>query len=152
VQVGKWVVLLSADLRASHLHEYFGLDNERGLSNVLVGELPSWEAVQQPAGLDRLSVFGSGPTPARPDELLQSHLMRELLAERRNEADFVIIEAPATTAPSECLALAPLVDGILVVADAMHTDRDEIEQVRIQFAQVGAHVVGGVLSNAVSAR
>jgi len=44
------------------------------------------------------------------------------------------------------------VDGILVVADARHTDRDEIEQVRIQFTQVGAHVVGGVLSNAVSGR
>ncbi|MGH9040813.1 MAG: Wzz/FepE/Etk N-terminal domain-containing protein, partial [Acidimicrobiia bacterium] len=31
-QVGKRVVLLSADLRKSSVHTYFGLDNERGLS------------------------------------------------------------------------------------------------------------------------
>ena len=38
------------------------------------------------------------------------------------------------------------------MADAKHTDRDEVEQVRIQFEQVGGHVVGAVLSNAVSSR
>ncbi|MGH9009303.1 MAG: polysaccharide biosynthesis tyrosine autokinase, partial [Acidimicrobiia bacterium] len=150
-QAGKRVVLLSADLRGSNVHQYFGLDNERGLSSVLAGEVPPWEAVQQPAGFDRLSVFGPGPMPAQPAELLQSDLMRELLAERRKAADFVIIEAPAAAA-SDCLALAPLVDGILVVADAKHTDRDEVEQVRIQFEQVGGHVVGAVMSNAVPAR
>jgi capsular exopolysaccharide synthesis family protein len=146
--VGKRVVLFSADLRGSNLHQYFGLDNERGLSNVLAGEVPPWEAVQEPAGLERLWVFGSGPVPAHPAELLQSDLMGELLAERRSFADFVIIEAPAAIGASESLALAPLVDGIVVVADAKHTDRDEVEQVRIQFDQVGGRVVGAVMSNA----
>ncbi len=151
-QVGKRVVLLSADLRKSDIHTYFGLDNERGLSNVLAGEMPPWEAVQEPPGLERLWVFGSGPTPAQPAELLQSELMRELLAERRKVADFVIIEAPAALDASDCLALAPLVDGILVVADARRTARDDVTLVREQFEQVGGTVLGAVLSNASSAR
>jgi len=92
---GKRVVVLSADLRGSNLHHYFGLDNDRGLSDVLAGNVAPWEAVQVPAGLERLSVFGSGPVPAQPAELLQSDLMHELLAERRRAADFVIVEAPA---------------------------------------------------------
>ena len=78
--------------------------------------------------------------------------MRELLAERRKVADFVIIEAPAALDASDCLALAPLVDGILVVADAKHTDREEIALVREQFEQVGGEVLGAVLSNATSRR
>lgn len=147
-QVGKRVVLLSADLRHSKVHQYFGLDNERGLSNVLAGEMPPWEAVQEPPGMERLWVFGSGPAPAQPAELLQSDLMRELLAERRKVADFVIIEAPPVLDAAECLALAPLVDGILVVADAKHTGRDEVAQVRDQFDQVGGEILGAVLSNA----
>jgi non-specific protein-tyrosine kinase len=151
-QVGKRVVLLSADLRKSSVHTYFGLDNERGLSNVLAGEMPPWEAVQEPPGLERLWVFGSGPTPAQPAELLQSELMRELLAERRKVADFVIIEAPAALDASDCLALAPLVDGILVVADAKHTGREEIALVREQFEQIGGEVLGAVLSNASGRR
>ena len=40
----------------------------------------------------------------------------------------------------------------IVVADAKHTDRDEVEQVRIQFEQVGGQVVGAVMSNAVTSR
>jgi len=151
-QVGKRVVLLSADLRHSKVHQYFGLDNERGLSNVLAGEMPPWEAVQEPPGMERLWVFGSGPTPAQPAELLQSDLMKELLAERRKVADFVIIEAPAALDASDCLALAPLVDGILVVADAKHTSRIDVEQVRDQFEQVGGLVLGAVMSNASSSR
>jgi capsular exopolysaccharide synthesis family protein len=151
-QVGKRVVLLSADLRKSSVHTYFGLDNERGLSNVLAGEMPPWEAVQEPPGLERLWVFGSGPTPAQPAELLQSDLMRELLAERRKVADFVIIEAPAALDASDCLALAPLVDGILVVADAKHSSREEIALVREQFEQIGGEVLGSVLSNASGRR
>jgi capsular exopolysaccharide synthesis family protein len=151
-QVGKRVVLLSADLRKSSVHTYFGLDNERGLSNVLAGEMPPWEAVQEPPGLERLWVFGSGPTPAQPAELLQSDLMRELLAERRKVADFVIIEAPGALDASDCLALAPLVDGILVVADAKYSSREEIALVREQFEQIGGEVLGSVLSNASGRR
>lgn len=98
--------------------------------------------------MERLWVFGSGPAPAQPAELLQSDLMRELLAERRKVADFVIIEAPPVLDAAECLALAPLVDGILVVADAKHTGRDEVAQVRDQFDQVGGEILGAVLSNA----
>src|SRR5207237_7696852 len=60
-QVGKRVVLLSADLRGSKVHQYFVPGNERCPPNGLAGEMPPREAVQAPAGLERLSVFGSGP-------------------------------------------------------------------------------------------
>jgi capsular exopolysaccharide synthesis family protein len=151
-QVGKRVVLLSADLRGSNLHHYFGLHNERGLSSVLAGEIPPWEAVQEPVGFERLWVFSSGPVPAHPAELIQSDLLRELLAERRKVADFVIIEAPAAIGASESVTLAPLVDGIVVVADARNTGRDQVGQIRSQFDQVGGLVVGAVMSNAANSR
>jgi Mrp family chromosome partitioning ATPase len=81
-------------------------------------------------------------------DLLQSDRIREVVAECRKAADFVIVEAPAAIGASDCLVLATLVDGILVVADPKHTGRDEVEQVRTQFAQLGGHVLGAVMSNA----
>jgi len=68
--------------------------------------------------------------------------MRELLAERRKVADLIIIEAPAALNASDCLALAPLVDGILVVADAKHTDRTRSSRSGSSSKQVGGQVVG----------
>lgn len=144
-QVGQRVALVSADLRGSKLHQYFGFDNQRGLSSVLSGDVQPRDAVRSPAGLERLSVFGAGPTTSEAGELLQSGRLRDLIEERRNASDFVIIEAPAASGPSDCLALASLVDGILVVADVRSTDRHEVAHLRTQFAQVGAHVVGAVM-------
>ena len=53
---------------------------------------------------------------------------------------------------AECLALAPLVDGVLVVAGARSTTRDDVALARQQLDEVGAEVVGGVLSNARTLR
>jgi capsular polysaccharide biosynthesis protein len=77
-----------------------------------------------------------------PDE------MRDLLAARGEGTDFVVVEAPPVLDSAECLALAPLVDGVLVVAAVRSTTRDDVALARQQLDQVGAEVVGGVLSNA----
>jgi capsular exopolysaccharide synthesis family protein len=147
-QVGKQVVLVAADLRSSQAHFHFGLDNERGLSNVLTGTLAPWEAAQQPEGIQLLSVFVPGSATAQADELLQSAVMRELLAANRLAADFVVVDAPPTLDASACLLLATLVDGVVVVADARRTNRDDLTRVQDQLGQIGAHVLGGVMSNA----
>jgi hypothetical protein len=49
---------------------------------------------------------------------------------------------------AEGLALAPMVDAVLVVAAVRSTTRDDVVLARQQLDQVGADVVGGVLSNA----
>lgn len=149
-QAGKAVTLLTTDLRDSEIHTCFGLDNEEGLSSVLAGEVPPGDATREP-GVEGLHVLSSGPTPAQPAELLQSESMRDLLAAQVREADFVVIEAPPALGAAECLAIAPWMDGILVVASAGETRRDEVALVRQQLDLVGAHVVGGVLSNARAA-
>ncbi|HVW32310.1 MAG TPA: CpsD/CapB family tyrosine-protein kinase [Acidimicrobiia bacterium] len=149
-QVGRRVGLVAADLRNSTVHGYLGLENEPGLSNVLAGEMSPAAALQTPEGLARLWVLASGPVPLQPTELLQGERMRSLLTEGRTMADFVIIEAPAATGSADCLALAPLADGIIVVADAVRTDREDLAQLRVQFEQVGGQVVGAVMSNAAA--
>jgi Mrp family chromosome partitioning ATPase len=63
----------------------------------------------------------------------------------------VVVEAPPMLDTAEGLALAPLVDGVVVVAAVGSTNRDDVALVRHQLDQVGAEVVGGVLSNARTA-
>ena len=146
-QVGKRVVLVSADLRRSQAHHYFSLDRDRGLANVLNGELHPLDAAQQPFGVERLSVYTTGRAAADGDELLQSDAMRRLVDSSRLDADFVVIDAPPALDTSGCLALATLADGIVVVADARRTHRDDVARTQKQFEQIGAQVLGGVMSN-----
>lgn len=144
---GKRVALVSADLRSPALHQYFGLANERGLSNVLLGELAPGDVVHTPPGLETLQVLPAGPLVAEPTDLLASGPMQVVLEERAEVADFVVVEAPPVLEASEALTLAPMVDGIVVVADAQHATREEVAEVRHQLRLVGGNVVGAVLCN-----
>ncbi|MGH9039522.1 MAG: hypothetical protein ACRDZ3_04755, partial [Acidimicrobiia bacterium] len=79
---------------------------------------------------------------------LRAEEMRDLLAERGQGNDFVVVDAPPVLDAAECLALAPLVDAVLVVAALHGSTRDDVAMARQQLDEVGADVVGGVLSNA----
>jgi succinoglycan biosynthesis transport protein ExoP len=146
-QVGKRVVFVSADLHHSQAHRYFDVDNDRGLANVLNGELPPFDAAQRPFGVERLAVFTAGRSQTEGDDLLGSDAMRHFLDTFRVDADFVVIDAPPALEASGCLALAPLADGILVVADARRTRRETVARTQLQFAQLGAPLLGAVMSN-----
>ncbi len=142
----KRVILVSADLRKPRLHKFFGLPNEVGLSNVLAGKVQPWEALRDP-GVENLRVIASGPVPANPAELLQSERMGELLAELREVADFVILDTPPVLLVADSSALAPLVDGVVLVADAEGTTRGSVAHTRDQLEQVDAPLIGAVLNN-----
>ena len=143
---GKRVVLLSCDLRKPRIHEFFELGNDVGVSNVLAGELTPRDALRNP-GRDNLLVMASGPVPGAPAELLQSEQMGELIDDLREASDFVVIDTAPVLLVADALALAPLVDGVLFVADAQNTSRAAVTQARDQLEQLGARVIGAVLNN-----
>jgi capsular exopolysaccharide synthesis family protein len=142
----KRVILISADLRKPRVHRFFGLENEVGLSSVLTGDARAWEALQDPK-IDNLRVMASGPVPARPGELLQSEAMGELIAELREVADFVIVDTAPILLVADALALAPLVEGVVFVADSEVTTRGAVAHAREQLEQVGAPIIGAVFNN-----
>jgi tyrosine-protein kinase len=142
----KRVILVSADLRKPRIHQFFKMSNERGVSSALIGEVKPWEALKDPQ-VENLRILTSGPIPARPAELLQSEQMGELLMELREVADFVIIDTAPVLLVADALALAPLVDGMLFVADAEATSRTALAHAREQLEQVDAPIIGCVFNN-----
>src|SRR5439155_12608825 len=128
---GRRVVLVSADLRKPRIHRFFGLQNEVGLSTVLAGEVQPWDAILDP-GVENLRVLLSGPVPSRPAELIQSEQMRDVMAGLREVADYVIIDTAPILLVADSLAMAPLVDGVLFVADSAMTSRSAVAHAREQ--------------------
>ncbi|MGQ0670609.1 MAG: YveK family protein, partial [Actinomycetota bacterium] len=78
---GKSVIVVSADLRKPKVHEYFGLRDEQGLSDVLMNGEGLWENVQDTT-IEGLRFLGSGH-PVEPVEILESRRMEEVLSELR---------------------------------------------------------------------
>ncbi len=144
-EANKRVILLSADLRRPRAHRFFQLESKRGLSSVLAGEAKPWEVLLDP-GVENLRIFPSGPVPTGPAELLQSDEMSELMAQLEERADFVIVDTAPLLLVSDALALAPLIDATLLVADAENTSRWAVRQAREQLDEVDAPVIGAVLN------
>jgi succinoglycan biosynthesis transport protein ExoP len=143
-QAGKRVVLVSADLRKPSIHRFFRIYNTTGLVDVMAGGASLRQAVKEVA---KVQLLLSGPIIANPSEVLQSEQMGELLDELKERADFVIIDSAPVLVVADSLALAPRVDGVLVVADAQATSRAAVAAARNQLEQVGATLMGAVLNN-----
>ena len=145
-QSGKRVILISGDLRKPRLVQFFDGHRGPGLTNVLAGEANLWTSLVNTM-LPTLKVLPSGPIPPNPTELLGSQAMRNVIEECARVADVVLIDGPPILALADAITLAPLADGVLLVADAQATDRGAIEHARQQLDRVHARVIGAILNN-----
>ena len=146
--LGKRVLLVSADLRRPTLHRLFGLRNEAGLSEVLIGLADVEDVVQRVPGVEGLEVLTSGGETERPAELLQDEPLRRLLEEQRERVDVVIIDSSPVLAVADTLSLASLADGVVMVVDSTSTTRQTLREAAEQLDQVGARIIGVVVNKA----
>jgi capsular exopolysaccharide synthesis family protein len=141
-QAGKRVILISADLRRPRLHKLFGCENNFGLTNILAGEREPFDGL---IILPGIVLLPSGPSPANVIDLLDSDAMKKLLATFRANVDFVLIDTGPVLSAPDAMVLAPLVDAVLVVANAQQTTRSAAQRARKQLELVNARVIGTVL-------
>jgi polysaccharide biosynthesis transport protein len=143
-ETGKDVLLVSADLRRPRAHQFFGLPNTSGLADLLSDGDPA--AAEPRSVAPHLWVLPSGPPPAHPSALMDSDAMRRFLKEQRDQFDFLVLDCPPALVVADTLALAPLADAVLVVADARASDREAVSRMREELEQVGGRIVGAVLN------
>jgi capsular exopolysaccharide synthesis family protein len=145
-QAGERVVLVSCDLRRPRLAEFFGLDEQIGLTTVLLGEQSLADVVQPVSGHETLWLLGAGRVPANPAELLNGPAARELFAALRAEFDLVLIDSPPVLPVTDAAVLSKDADGTLMVVAAGQTKRVDLRRAAEKLAQVNAPMVGTVLN------
>ncbi len=165
-QMGSRVILVDADLRRPALHTIFGLSNQQGLTSSLLNAGSAAPAnngkgkIYSPfadlpliqTSVPNLRLLTSGPLPPNPAEILGSSLMRDLIDYLRNEADYVLFDAPPLLAVTDAAVLAAKLDGALLVLKAGKTSRDEAREAKEQLEKVHANLLGSVLNNARQSR
>jgi polysaccharide biosynthesis transport protein len=143
-QSEKKVILLDADMRRPNAHNFFGLPNDYGLSDVFRGKLNIEEAAKD-WNNGKVSVITAGSPPPNPAELLGSKKMKEILDYLHDQADVVIIDGPPFIV-ADAAVLASKVDGILAVVWAGHTQDSALRSMMEQIRRANARVVGVALN------
>jgi capsular exopolysaccharide synthesis family protein len=147
-QVGKRVVLVSADLRRPSLRATLGLPKEQeGLSTWLADPTIDIGSLIMDPGIANLRLLPAGPIPPNPSELLNSPRLLDLITLLENSADFVIFDSPPTVGLADAPVLASRVGGALLVIDAQNTHRSAVLQAKKSLTAVGGELLGSVLNN-----
>ncbi|KPK35583.1 MAG: hypothetical protein AMK70_05015 [Nitrospira bacterium SG8_35_1] len=144
-RTGSRVLLLDCDMRKPRMNSIFGLEREKGVSNILVGDCSISDAVHK-TDIENLNLIPCGQIPPNPSELLGSKAMREMLATLGRSYERIVIDSPPITAVTDAVVLSKAVDGVVVVLQANKTERVLAKRAIEQMQAVNAHIFGIILN------
>ena len=121
-------LLVDVDTQHSTTPEILGIERNKGIVDVLAGNLELPEVLIQ-TNIPNLMILPAGRGGPHVPELLSSPEMGALLDEmtQRLPDHYLIIDTPPCMASSDAAALAPLVGQIVFVVEANNTQQGEIE-------------------------
>jgi tyrosine-protein kinase Etk/Wzc len=148
-QSGQRVLLIDADLRRGHAHQYFGRSERgTGLSELLAGSATFADVVMRaPYGASGLDVLTTGTLPPNPSELLMQAPFAAMLAGQSADYDLVLIDTAPLLAVTDGLLAAALAGSVLVVARAGRARESELRIAIRRLAQNGAPISGLVVND-----
>jgi tyrosine-protein kinase Etk/Wzc len=148
-QRGLRVLLIDADLRRGVVHSAFGTPREPGLSEVLRGTL-SFESVRRSAIVGergRVDYLTTGKLQTADQGLVGSEMMRNLLAQVRQEYDLTILDTPPVNIITDAALLGASVDGVILVVRSAVTEAVALSYAVDQLQHVRAPILGVVLND-----
>jgi len=150
---GKRVALLELDLRKPKLSERFHLSRQAGLSNYLVGKMPSEDLVKQ-TSFQNLYLLPAGPIPPNPSELISNGKLEELLNRLEKTFDYIIIDTAPVNPVTDAYIISKLADVTLFVVRHDYTPKIFLqklsEQHKIKNLKNPAIIYNGVKGRGVN--
>jgi len=144
-QAGQEVLLIDADLRRPSLHRIFNVASERGLTNVLVGEVDLTDVTCE-TEVPGLTIVPTGPLPPNPAELLESEQMTRIIARAQELADVVFFDSPPAIVLTDAVILSSKVERTILVAEAGQVTRDAFNEMCRLINNARGTILGVVLN------
>jgi capsular exopolysaccharide synthesis family protein len=143
-QLGRSVLLVDADLRRSSQHHLWGVDNHKGLKDIVVDNVSPLSVIRQP--MPKLSLLTSGIVESNPLAILDSPKMSDFIGRSRREYDLILIDVPPLPVTADVLTISKLVDGILFVTRPGIVEHESAELAQEALATTGQKILGMVVN------
>lgn len=150
-QAGKKVLLVDCDLRKGRQHNIFDVSGKKGLSNLLIKDIGTYNDYIVKTRVKNLSVMPRGTFPPNPSELLNSNKNKTFLEIVSKKFDIVILDGAPISGLADSLILSSLVDSTIIVTSMNHTPKTELLNSKKALENVGANV-SGIVANKTEAK
>ena len=144
-QAGQRVLIVDCDMRRPRVHVLFSLNQEPGLSNVMVGNAKASNAVRKTT-TQNLWALPGGKNPPNPAELLGSKRFRDFVKTLGQHFDWIILDTPPVMAVTDAVVVSHRADGVVFVVGAEMTQRNAARHALDQLDSAKAHFFGVVLN------
>ncbi|MGD9614963.1 MAG: GumC family protein [Alphaproteobacteria bacterium] len=146
---GLRVLYIDADLRHPSATRVFGLQNEPGLVDLLVGDATGEAAIRfyESGGY---WTIGAGGKTQNPTDLLNSERMKNLVAGFREDYDLVIIDTPPTGLVVDPVIVSNFSDKIVMIVRWGVTARELVKETVERLS--GHRKIAGIAFNLVNER
>lgn len=122
--LGHKVVIVGCDLRRPKIHLTFrNMSNDIGITTYLIGKHELNDIIIA-SEFENLDVIPAGPTPPNPAELLNSEKMTNLIAELRQQYDYVFFDTAPVGLVSDSFHIMSHADINLFIIRAQYSRRD----------------------------
>ena len=150
---GSKVLLVDCDMRIGRQHRIFDLDNEKGLSNLLLDNVTKeYRKYIKSTDIDNLSVLTMGVVPPNPTELLESQKCATLLEILKEKYDIVILDGIPILNLTDSLVLSGLVDKIVIVCTYKQTPMELLKKAVKSLDNYKSKIAGVVLNKVPSSK
>ncbi len=146
-QAGEDTLLIDSDLRLGRIHKVFGVSNDKGISNLLVGQNKiDFADYIKKTSVDNLYIIPRGTVPPNPSELLNSANTKTVINFLREKFDRVIFDGVPINGLPDSLILAGLVDKVILVTSVGYTKIDELQEAKKALEKIDAKIAGVVVN------
>ncbi len=148
-QTGNKVLLIDGDLRNPSLTKTLASEAKVGLVEVLSGQRSLAEVMHTDpeTGLRMVPAVLNGRI-WHTAEMLSSNAMASLLDAARAEYDYIVIDLPPVVPVVDVRAVAPLIDGFVMVVEWGVTSRDVVKEAIATVEPLSERMIGIVLNKA----
>lgn len=149
-EINQRVLVIDADMRRPRLHTILHVENEVGLSNLLLEKRPLDAATLVSAGVPTavpgLYLLPSGNCRSHASTLLHAERLPEVVRLARECFDAVIIDTPPMINIADARVIARHADGLVLVVRSGVTTRDAALLAKTRFVDDGVPIVGTILN------
>jgi capsular exopolysaccharide synthesis family protein len=119
---GKKTLLIGLDLRKPKIFDDFGINNNLGIVNYIIGQ-NDIDEITQFSGYENLDIITSGPIPPNPSELLINDKMDDLIKDLKTKYEYIIIDTPPIGLVSDAFNILKHVDTTLYIVRQSFTKK-----------------------------
>lgn len=144
-RLGMKVLIIDIDLRRPNAHNFFGVANARGTSDVLSGQMKFSDAIVSD-NETKVDILPAGKIAPNPTELVMGALLPTMIDAATARYDVVLIDTAPVLGIADALILSSKVEATIFVIEAGRTGMKAAQNALSRLMTGGGHIIGAVLT------